>query len=32
MADFSGKYVVFLLKPGKLGFQVAYSALKAAHF
>jgi hypothetical protein len=32
VADFSGKYVIFLPKPGKLGFEVTYSALEAAHF
>ncbi len=31
MADFSSGYVVFFLEPGKLGLQVTYSALKAAH-
>ena len=31
VVNFSGQYVIFLLKPGQLGFQVAYSALKAAH-
>jgi hypothetical protein len=31
MPQFSGEYIVLVLKPGKLGLQVAYSLLKAAH-
>jgi hypothetical protein len=31
MTNPSGEHVVFLLEPGKLGFQVTYSLLKAAH-
>jgi len=31
MAYFSGEYVVYFLQPGKLGFQVLHSLLKATH-
>jgi hypothetical protein len=31
MPHLSGKYVVLVLEPGKLGFQVTYSLLQAAH-
>jgi hypothetical protein len=31
VADRSDKHNVLVLKPGKLGFQVAYSLLQAAH-
>jgi hypothetical protein len=31
MASFNGKCGILLLKPNKLGFQVAHSLLEAAH-
>src|ERR1700733_311902 len=31
MPHLSGEHVVLVLKPGKLGFQVTYSLLQAAH-
>jgi hypothetical protein len=31
MADSGGEHVILLLEPLKLGFQVPYSLLKAAH-
>ena len=31
IADFSGEHVIYFLKADKLGFQVAYSLLQAAH-
>jgi hypothetical protein len=31
MSDLHGKRVLFLLKPDKLGFKVAYSLLEATH-
>ena len=31
MPHLSGKYVILVLEPGKLGLQVAYSLLQAAH-
>ena len=31
MPHLSGEHVVLVLKPSKLGFQVTYSLLQAAH-
>ena len=31
MADFSGEYIVDLLKPGELGFQVMHALLQSTH-
>jgi hypothetical protein len=31
MSRRSDEHIVLVLKPGKLGFQVAYSLLEAAH-
>jgi hypothetical protein len=31
MADFGSEYVVLFLEPGKLGFQITYTLLKATH-
>jgi len=31
VTDFRSESVVFILEPDKLGFQVAYSLLEAAH-
>jgi hypothetical protein len=31
MPYLSGEHVILFLKPGKLGFQVTYSLLEAAH-
>jgi hypothetical protein len=31
MPYLSGKHIVLLMQPGKLGFEIAYSLLQAAH-